>query len=406
MTEPLVPRRRFKQFQHTEAWERRKLGEITNSFSGGTPQANNRNYYSGCIPFIRSGDIHAHVTELFITEEALNHSSAKLVFEGDILYALYGATSGEVGISQINGAINQAILAIRPIFGDSSYMITQWLKKQKQMIISTYLQGGQGNLSGSIIKNLMIDLPKSKEEQARIGLFFTEFERLLALHRRRLEKTKALKLAYLAEMFPAEGEVKPERRFPGFTEAWEQRKLGEVCEGSYGGGTPGTSVAEYWSGHIAWIQSSDLVEEQLSNVVPRKKITEAGLRNSATKLIPENSIAIVIRVGVGKLALMPYEYTTSQDFLSLSKLKIDSWFGVYSVWKKLQSELHSVQGTSIKGITKEELLSKTIMVSPRYEEQSRIGEVFREMDRLIFLYQRRMEKLQNIKKAYLTEMFI
>jgi len=226
----LVPKRRFKEFQNTSAWEQRKLGEIADCFSGGTPSANNRGYYNGNIPFIRSGEIHSNKTELFITEEALNNSSAKLVTEGDILYALYGATSGEVGISQINGAINQAVLAIKPKFGDDSYLITQWLIKQKQTIISTYLQGGQGNLSGSIVKNLMIDLPTNKEEQTKIGSFFSELDKNITLHQRKLEKMKALKSAYLSEMFPAEGEPVPKRRFAGFTQAWEQRKLGEMME--------------------------------------------------------------------------------------------------------------------------------------------------------------------------------
>ena len=104
------PQLRFEGF--TDDWEERKLGEITTSYSGGTPSAGNSSYYKGDIPFIRSGEINSSKTELFLTEEGFNNSSAKLVEVGDILYALYGATSGEVGISQINGAINQAILAI------------------------------------------------------------------------------------------------------------------------------------------------------------------------------------------------------------------------------------------------------------------------------------------------------
>lgn len=130
-----VPAIRFKGF--TDPWEQRKIGTITESFSGGTPTAGKSEYYGGEIPFIRSGEISSDSTELFITDAGLNNSSAKMVELGDILYALYGATSGEVSISRINGAINQAILALRPIQGDDSYMIVQWLKKQKETIIST-----------------------------------------------------------------------------------------------------------------------------------------------------------------------------------------------------------------------------------------------------------------------------
>ena len=194
-----APKARFAGFD--EEWEQRKLGNITESFSGGTPTAGKSEYYGGDIPFIRSGEISSELTELFITENGLNSSSAKMVKVGDILYALYGATSGEVSISRINGAINQAILAIRPTKNDNSYLIVQWLRKQKDTIISTYLQGGQGNLSGSIVKDLIITLPQDKEEQNKIGTFFKQLDNTINLHQIKLEKLKQLKKAFLQSMF-------------------------------------------------------------------------------------------------------------------------------------------------------------------------------------------------------------
>ncbi|WP_125584098.1 restriction endonuclease subunit S [Levilactobacillus cerevisiae] len=193
------PQLRFAGF--ADAWEQRKLGAITDSFSGGTPTAGKAEYYGGEIPFIRSGEISSDSTELFITDAGLNNSSAKMVGIGDILYALYGATSGETSISRINGAINQAILAIRPTKGDDPYMIVQWLKKQKETIISTYLQGGQGNLSGSIVKDLLITLPKNKDEQAKVGSFFKQLDQTITLHQRKLEKLQELKKGYLKRCF-------------------------------------------------------------------------------------------------------------------------------------------------------------------------------------------------------------
>ena len=199
--------------------------------------------------------------------------------------------------------------------------------------------------------------------------------------------------------------TKPAIRFKGFTDAWEQRKLGEVAEKTYGGGTPATSNEAYWNGNIPWIQSSDIVDGKLFGVEPRKRITQAGLNHSATQLVPEDSIAIITRVGVGKLAFMPFSYATSQDFLSLSKLNTEPFFTVYACYKKLQSELGAVQGTSIKGITKDELLAKVIMV-PKYAEQQQIGAFFSELDSLITLHQRKLEKLKNIKKSCLEKMFV
>ena len=197
---------------------------------------------------------------------------------------------------------------------------------------------------------------------------------------------------------------KPRIRFKGFTEAWEQRKVSELAEKTYGGGTPTTSNEAYWNGDIPWIQSSDVVDGKLFGVEPRKRISRNGLNNSAAQLVPENSIAIITRVGVGKLAFMPYSYATSQDFLSLSKLNTESFFTVYACYKKLQSELNAVQGTSIKGITKDELLAKIIMV-PQYAEQQQIGAFFSQLDNLITLHQRKYDKLLNIKKSMLEKMF-
>ena len=180
--------------------------------------------------------------------------------------------------------------------------------------------------------------------------------------------------------------------------------MGEVAEKTYGGGTPATSNEAYWNGNIPWIQSSDIVDGKLFGVEPRKRITQAGLNHSATQLVPEDSIAIITRVGVGKLAFMPFSYATSQDFLSLSKLNTEPFFTVYACYKKLQSELGAVQGTSIKGITKDELLAKVIMV-PKYAEQQQIGAFFSELDSLITLHQRKYDSLVNVKKAMLEKMF-
>ena len=165
------------------AWEQRKLGDISESYSGGTPTADKKEYYNGDIPFIRSGEISSDKTELFITDEGLNNSSAKMVQIGYILYALYGATSGEVSISKLKGAINQAVLAIHPRQNYDSQFLMQWLRKSKDNIIGTYLQGGQGNLSGNIVKELIVDVP-TYEEQKEIGAYFQQLDNLITLHQR------------------------------------------------------------------------------------------------------------------------------------------------------------------------------------------------------------------------------
>lgn len=193
-----IPNLRFNGF--TDDWEQRKLKEITDSYSGGTPSAGKKEYYDGSIPFIRSGEISDDKTELFITEDGLNNSSAKIVHEGDILYALYGATSGEVSISKLKGAINQAILAIQPHDGYNQQFLMQWLRKSKDNIVGTYLQGGQGNLSGNIIKELIVNVP-TYDEQNKIGEYFEQLDNLITLHQRKVDKLKTVKKSMLSKMF-------------------------------------------------------------------------------------------------------------------------------------------------------------------------------------------------------------
>ena len=177
-----VPEIRFAGF--TDPWEQRKLGELALTYSGGTPSAGNSAYYGGEIPFIRSAEIDCDSTELSLTVAGLNNSSAKLVDKGMVLYAMYGATSGEVAISKIKGAINQAILAMDASDMAANRFIAYWLRRQKKSITETFLQGGQGNLSGAIIKELGIPQP-SLDEQRQIGSFFSNLDDLITLHQRK-----------------------------------------------------------------------------------------------------------------------------------------------------------------------------------------------------------------------------
>lgn len=180
--------------------------------------------------------------------------------------------------------------------------------------------------------------------------------------------------------------------------------MSEIALQTYGGGTPKTANEEFWKGNIPWIQSSDLIEERLFNVKPRKYISQEAISKSATKLVPQNSIAIVTRVGVGKLAFMPFSYATSQDFLSLSELKIEPEFAVYALYKMMQLVSNEVQGTSIKGITKDELLAKEILI-PDCEEQKKIGAYLHTLDSLITLHQCKCDETKKLKKYMLQKMF-
>ena len=134
----------------------------------------------------------------FITEEALQSSSAKLVNEGDLLYALYGATSGEVAISKIHGAINQAVLCI--MTNENKKFLFYFLRHNKEKIVQTYIQGGQGNLSAKIVKELKVDLP-CKEEQDKIASFLSVIDEKIETEKLLLAQLQNQKKYFLQNMF-------------------------------------------------------------------------------------------------------------------------------------------------------------------------------------------------------------
>lgn len=179
-------------------WQMKKLRDVASFFSGGTPLTDNRDYYDGEIPFIKSGEINAAKTEQKISQSGLKNSSAKMVNKGDLLYALYGATSGEVGISKIDGAINQAVLCIRT--KESTPFVYYYLEFQKERIKDKYLQGGQGNLSAEIVKSLPIPLPTIKE-QNRIADLLIGLDSRINLSTEQVNQIQYYKKSLLQQLF-------------------------------------------------------------------------------------------------------------------------------------------------------------------------------------------------------------
>ena len=182
-----VPALRFPEF--TGEWERHKLSEVCSFYSGGTPSSSKKEYYNGNIPFIRSGELHKDYTELFITEAGLSNSAAKLVETGDLLLALYGATSGDIAISKIKGAINQAILCIRTK-QNKKFIESVW-NKHVERLLQTYLQGGQGNLSADIVKNIPFYFANSNE-QDKLAKFISLLDERIATQNKIIEKLQSL----------------------------------------------------------------------------------------------------------------------------------------------------------------------------------------------------------------------
>ena len=403
MAERRVPRIRFKGFE--EDWEQRKLGEISQSFSGGTPSVGIREYYGGEIPFIRSAEINNEETELFLTEKGLKESSAKIVDIGDILYALYGATSGEVSRAKIKGAINQAVLAITPDKEyDAEYLVT-WLHKNKQRIIDTYLQGGQGNLSGNIVKNLMVRFPLTKE-QYKIGRLFWIIDSLLSLHQRKLEKLKILKKAMLEKMFPKNGEKVPEIRFSGFADDWEQRKLGEVVNEITRTDENSDAPVMMITASDGFINQSERYSTDNAGQSLRRYILlergELAYNHGASKLRPYGSCFALTTEEKARVPFVYHCFSTEREEPELLSLVLNG--------KSVELQLRKIvsSGARMDGllnISFEEYSSIPINL-PIKLEQTKIVDFFRSLDKVISLHQRKLEKLRQIKKSMLERMFV
>ena len=355
------------------------MGDISQSYSGGTPSVGISSFYGGSIPFIRSGEINDEKTELFLTEEGLHNSSAKLVKYGDILYALYGATSGEVNRSKINGAINQAILAIIPNLDYCAEFIAQWLRKNKLNIISIYLQGGQGNLSAEIVKNLQIILPDSKEEQTAIGNFFKQLDDTIALHRRNCIKCQNLKMAYLESIFSAKYIHYKDRN----KNAWEQRKLGEIYENN-------TERNTHEIGYDKTISIATMIYKSDGNGASLKSLSnykvlrmgDIAFEGHTNKQFRYGRF-IVNDIGIGIM---------SPRFAALRpkrKMPISFWKYYIHYEPIMRNVLVNATkaGTMMNELVVSEFLNQTIF-APSLEEQTVIGNFFKQLDDTIALHQR------------------
>ena len=390
-----VPEIRFAGF--TGDWEQRKLGEITDSYSGGTPTAGKAEYYGGSIPFIRSAEVNSETTELFLTEEGLKNSSAKMVKKGDILYALYGATSGEVGLARLDGAINQAILDIKPHEDYDAPFIMHWLRKSKESIIGTYLQGGQGNLSGTLVTSLMVDCP-TYDEQKQIGVYLSTIDNLVALHHRKLDKLNCLKKAYLSEMFPAPGERKPRRRFAGFTGDWVQRKVGDLAEVN-----PKSAIPD------------EFEYVDLESVVGTEIIAH---RTESRESAPSRAQRLATAGDVFYQTVRPYQknnclfegadesYVFSTGYAQLRPVG-DSYFLLTMLQRDnfVNDVLDRCTGTSYPAINANVLADLSVSCPVSLQEQEKIGRHFKNLDNLITLHQRKCDDLREVKKYMLQNMF-
>ena len=183
---------------------------------------------------------------------------------------------------------------------------------------------------------------------------------------------------------------------------WNTVKLKDICD-FIGGGTPSRQVENFWRGNIPWISSSDLIESSIWKINITRHITAEAVAKSATHICPRNTVLVVSRVGVGKVAIAPVEVCTSQDFTNLVSKKHDARFLAYCIQTKMKIMAEKTQGTSIKGVTVENIAQMEIELPPQ-EEQTAIAETLSDIDNLISSMQKLIEKKKAIKQGTMQEL--
>lgn len=192
----------------------------------------------------------------------------------------------------------------------------------------------------------------------------------------------------------------PSIRFKAFSEQWELKTLGGLCE-IVGGGTPSTMIREYWGGDIDWYSPTEIGDNVYASESV-KKITQLGLKKCSASLLPPNkTILFTSRAGIGDMAILLKEGCTNQGFQSMVlNDEIDTYF-IFSMGHLIKAHaLKHASGSTFLEVSSKQLI-KMEFLCPKEDEQTQIGIYFRELDRLIELHQRKHDKLATLKKAML-----
>lgn len=402
----LVPKRRFTGF--TDAWEKRKLGEVADIIGGGTPSTGNEEYWGGDINWYSPVEIgdqpYVDSSQKKITELGLQKSSAKILPIGTVLFTSR-AGIGKTAILAKEGATNQGFQSIVPHNDElDSYFIYSRTHELKRYGESNGAGSTFVEVSGKQMAKMPMFIP-TLEEQIKIGNLFKKIDNMIDLQQSKLEKTKTLKSAYLAEMFPAEGEQVPKRRFTGYTDEWEEQRLGDGTL-KIGDGLHGTPKFTE-NGDVFFINGNNLINGKIVINEETKRVTEAE-QSKDDKTLNEKTILMSINGTIGNLAW----YRGEKLMLGKSTAYIIvNGFDKKFVYAYLQTNrvynyfMNNLTGTTIKNLGLK-TIRDTILLVPSIGEQQKIGSFFEQLDNMITSHQRKLDKLKAMKQAYLHEMFV
>ena len=406
-----------------DTWEQRKLGELVKEGILEAPLDGNHGekhptsdeYVDSGIPFLMASDIHNGEVNIYsckyITKERAERLDKGFARNGDVLLT-HKATIGETAILS-NLMTEYAMLTPQVTY----YRIKNEERLNREYLYSFFnsldfqtelktkaAQSTRPYIGITAQQNLKIILPAEIDEQIRIGLYFRNLDHLITLHQRKLEHVKKMKKSMLQKMFPKKNQLYPEVRFPGFTDAWEQRKLPEFV--SFFNGLTYTPDDVQETGTLV-LRSSNVKNGEIvdaDNVYVSDEVV-------TSENVKEGDIIVVVRNGsralIGKHAQIKASMpnTVIGAFMSGIRSEHSSFVNALLDTSAFENEIAKNMGATINQITGY-MFSKMEFMIPSGEEQDKIGAYFKQLDHLITLHQRELDHLQLLKKGMLQQMFI
>ena len=378
------------------SWEQREVGDLLIERSQQAPMSDEYPLMAfianeGVAPKGERYDRSALVTD---TVNKLYKKTEK----GDFIYSSNNLETGSIGLNKYGKACISPVYSIFEPTGiaDSDFLGRRLVRKDFINAMVKWRQGviyGQWRIHESDFLKIEISVP-SVEEQRKIGAYLDQLDNLITLHQRKCALLFSPFQAFISMMFTTS------------TFSWEQRKLGDIAD-IVGGGTPSTGNQSYWDGDIDWYAPAEIADQIYANS-SQKKITGLGYENSSAKMLPPGTVLFTSRAGIGKTAILTRKGCTNQGFQSIvpHRGELDSYF-IFSRTEELKryGELVGAGSTFVE-VSGKQMAVMELMMPPTMREQQTIGGFFQQLDHLITLHQRELEKLQNIKKSMLEKMFV
>lgn len=401
-----TPALRFDGFDGE--WGAVELQQIADIVGGGTPSTSVTSFWDGDIDWYSPNEIGetaiAKPSNKRITRAGLANSSARLLPAHRTVLFTSRASIGHAAILDHPATTNQGFQSFvlkNGVDAHFIYALTSKITEIAEQLAtgSTFLE-----ISNKTVREIEVHVPATEEQRA-IGELFADLDALIEQHRAKHANLQQTKTALMQRMFPQDGADEPELRLGGFSGTWEKVQIQQIAD-VVGGGTPSTSVASFWDGHIDWYSPNEIGEDAIAKP-SNKRITSAGLANSSAKMLPAHrTILFTSRASIGHAAILDHPATTNQGFQSfVLKDGVDTHF-VYA----LTPAITQIAEQLATGSTFLEVSNKTVreieVSVPGLEEQRAIGEVFSNLDALIAAEHRYVTQLTQAKTALLQRMFV